>query len=96
MRGAGAAAVNAGAGGPSAPAVTLADVGKGARAKVVSVTGSGVAVQRLLEMGLTTGTEVTLVRFAPLGDPIEVKVRGYLLTLRRADARCVAVVPLAG
>jgi len=65
----------------------------GARGKVAGLDGSSTLVQRLLEMGLTTGVEVAVVRFAPLGDPIEVKVRGYLLTLRRADARSVRIAP---
>ena len=46
---------------------------------------------RLLEMGLLVGTSVQLVRFAPLGDPVEIKVRGYYLTLRRADAELILV-----
>jgi ferrous iron transport protein A len=46
---------------------------------------------RLLEMGLLVGTAVRLVRFAPLGDPVEIKVRGYHLTLRRHDAELILV-----
>ena len=76
-----------------ATAVTLADLALGARARVVAVEGRESIVQRLLEMGLTAGSEVTLVRYAPLGDPLEVKVRGYALSLRREDARCVRVAP---
>ena len=48
---------------------------------------------RLLEMGLLVGTSVKLVRFAPLGDPVEIKVRGYHLTLRRHDAEQIWVQP---
>ena len=48
---------------------------------------------RLLEMGLLVGTSVQLVRFAPLGDPVEIKVRGYHLTLRRHDAEQIWVQP---
>jgi ferrous iron transport protein A len=48
---------------------------------------------RLLEMGLLVGTSVQLVRFAPLGDPVEIKVRGYHLTLRRQDAEQILVRP---
>lgn len=48
---------------------------------------------RLLEMGLLVGTPVQLVRFAPLGDPVEIKVRGYNLTLRRQDAELIFVQP---
>jgi ferrous iron transport protein A len=50
---------------------------------------------RLLEMGLLVGTSVQLVRFAPLGDPVEIKVRGYHLTLRRQDAELIWVTPAA-
>jgi ferrous iron transport protein A len=50
---------------------------------------------RLLEMGLLVGTSVQLVRFAPLGDPVEIKVRGYHLTLRRQDAEQIWVRPVA-
>lgn len=49
--------------------------------------------QRLLEMGLTIGTECTVVRYAPLGDPMELKVRGYFLSLRAAEAEGVQVQP---
>ena len=75
---------------PTAPR-TLADLAVGERGKVAGLDGSSTLVQRLLEMGLTTGVEVAVVRFAPLGDPIEVKVRGYLLSLRRADARSIRI-----
>lgn len=50
---------------------------------------------RLLEMGLLVGTSVQLIRFAPLGDPVEIKVRGYHLTLRRQDAEQIWVRPAA-
>ena len=70
---------------------TLADLARGDRARVVAVGGQPATAQRLLEMGLTAGARIEVVRFAPLGDPIEVKVRGYALSLRREDARCVRV-----
>jgi len=72
---------------------SLADLAVGARATVLKLEGAGVTVQRLAEMGLTPGVTVTVVRFAPLGDPVEVKVRGYALSLRKLDARCVLVSP---
>jgi ferrous iron transport protein A len=76
--------------GPSNAAVrTLADLRVGQGGRVLALEGASAIVQRLLEMGITKGVEVTVVRFAPLGDPMEVKVRGYLLSLRRADARAV-------
>ena len=49
--------------------------------------------QRLLEMGLTTGTECLVLRYAPMGDPMELKVRGYCLSLRRSEAEGVLVIP---
>lgn len=89
--------MTAAAGGPAAgPDVTLADLRKGDRARIEGVGGAGGLVQRLLEMGLTAGTQVAVVRFAPLGDPMEVRVRGYLLSLRLADARSVRVTRIVG
>ncbi|MBL9088191.1 MAG: ferrous iron transport protein A [Planctomycetia bacterium] len=76
---------------PDPAARTLADLAVGEKARVARLEGAGVAVQRLAEMGLTPGAMVTVVRFAPLGDPVEVKVRGYALSLRKVDARCVRV-----
>jgi Fe2+ transport system protein FeoA len=78
---------------PRGPSTRLADLAKGARARVTSVAGSPGTAQRLLEMGLTAGAVVEVVRFAPLGDPIEVSVRGYRLSLRREDAAGVLVEP---
>ena len=51
---------------------------------------------RLAEMGLTTGAEIELVRFAPLGDPIDIKVRGYHLSLRKKEASGIRVVVVVG
>lgn len=80
---------------PPVTAVTLADMRPGDRANVATIDGRPALAQRLMEMGLTTGIEVTVVRFAPLGDPIELRVRGYSLSLRKDDARRVRVVPAA-
>jgi ferrous iron transport protein A len=64
----------------------------GDRARVVGFEKSGKSYRkRLLAMGLTPGTEFTIVRCAPLGDPIEVRVRGFSLTLRKAEASVVLV-----
>lgn len=63
----------------------------GARAKVVRISVTGDSRSRLMEMGVLVGTPVELVRFAPLGDPVEIKVRGYHLTLRKHDADQIAV-----
>lgn len=51
---------------------------------------------RLLEMGLLVGTAVELIRFAPMGDPVEIKVRGYHLTIRKHEAEQILVTPRAG
>lgn len=68
--------------------VTLDKLGVGMSATLVEIGGDDAGLRRhLLEMGLTPGTEVTLVKTAPLGDPLELKVRGYELTLRKNDAR---------
>jgi ferrous iron transport protein A len=65
----------------------------GASAVVRAFPQSGAAFIRLREMGLLTGTKLTLVRTAPLGDPLEIKLRGYHLTLRRSEADHVLVDP---
>lgn len=79
------------AGATRPPFRTLADLAVGERGRVEAIDGASSITQRLFEMGLTKGAEVSVVRFAPLGDPMEVKVRGYLLSLRKSDARAVRV-----
>ena len=69
----------------------LSQLAVGASAVVRAYPKAGQAFLRLREMGVLPGTTVTLVRTAPLGDPIEIKVRGYLLTLRRSDAEHLLV-----
>ena len=69
----------------------LSELTAGTRARVVRVTLPGGARQRLLEMGLTPGAEFELVRFAPLGDPLEIRLRGYNLSLRRQEAEGIEV-----
>ncbi|MDI6775489.1 MAG: metal-dependent transcriptional regulator [Verrucomicrobiota bacterium] len=69
----------------------LADLKPGAKAKVIRVSGAAAANGRLMEMGLTRRAMVTVVRVAPLGDPVEVEVRGYNLSLRKTEARAVEV-----
>ena len=65
------------------------------RALIVDIAGDdGIAI-RLMEMGLTEGEEITLIGFAPLGDPIEFLIRGYRLSLRKAEAERVAVTALS-
>jgi Fe2+ transport system protein FeoA len=65
----------------------------GASGKVVAVSGDEHVRRRLLEMGLVPGTPVAVLRRAPLGDPIELRVRGYLLSVRADHARHVAIAP---
>jgi Fe2+ transport system protein FeoA len=75
----------------SASSATLADLPVGGKGTVRRVEGNPAVVQRLQEMGLVPGTLVEVVRFAPLGDPVEIRLRGFLLSLRRSDARGVAI-----
>ena len=70
---------------------TLRDVAIGATAKVKKLHGEGAVKRRIMDMGLTKGIEVYVRKVAPLGDPIEVTVRGYELSLRKADAEMVEV-----
>jgi Fe2+ transport system protein FeoA len=72
-------------------AENLATLAIGARGRVTGFTLPPEHRQRLLEMGLTTGAEFEVVRFAPLGDPIEIKVRGYHLSLRKSEAAGVQI-----
>lgn len=84
---------------PSTPpvnaSISLAQLAVGASAIVREYPKTGAAFVRLREMGLLTGTRITLVRTAPLGDPLEIKVRGYHLTLRKSEAEHVLVEPAA-
>jgi len=78
-------------GGTAMPVKTLADLPVGQQAKVARVGGKMALKSRLLEMGIVPGTEITVERVAPLGDPIEVTVRGYWLSLRREEAAMIIV-----
>lgn len=69
----------------------LSDLPVGASATIREFPKSGSAFVRLREMGMLAGTRVTLVRTAPLGDPLEIKLRGYLLSLRKTEADYVLV-----
>jgi ferrous iron transport protein A len=71
----------------------LASLPVGAAAIVKEINVPPASRVRLMEMGLLVGTPVVLVRFAPLGDPVEIKVRGYLLTLRKQEAEQIRVSP---
>lgn len=70
---------------------TLRDVKVGETVTVKRLGGGGAVKRRIMDMGLTKGTEVTIRKVAPLGDPIEVTVRGYELSLRKADAEMIEV-----
>jgi ferrous iron transport protein A len=70
---------------------TLAQLRPGERGKVSAVGGEAEAARRLMDLGLIRGTAVEVVRAAPLGDPIEVRLRGFMLTLRRAEAEHITV-----
>ena len=70
---------------------TLREVPVGATVKVVKLHGEGAVKRRIMDMGITRGTQVYVRKVAPLGDPIEVTVRGYKLSLRKADAAMIEV-----
>ena len=70
---------------------TLRDVPIGQSARVVKIHGEGAVKRRIMDMGITKGVEIFVRKVAPLGDPIEVNVRGYELSLRKADAESVEV-----
>jgi Fe2+ transport system protein FeoA len=70
---------------------TLSHLAIGSSAVVLRVAGARTTVRRLLEMGLVPGTRVTVEREAPLGDPIELRVRNYSLSIRRAEARGIEI-----
>ena len=70
---------------------TLRDVRIGQTVKVVKLHGEGPVKRRIMDMGITKGTEVFVRKVAPLGDPMELTVRGYELSVRRADAELIEV-----
>ncbi len=70
---------------------TLRDIACGKSAVVVRLHGSGAVKRRIMDMGITKGTEIFVRKLAPLGDPLELLVRGYELSLRKADAEMIEV-----
>ncbi|MBQ6371595.1 MAG: ferrous iron transport protein A [Oscillospiraceae bacterium] len=70
---------------------TLKEVPIGSTVKVVKLHGEGAVKRRIMDMGITKGIEVYVRKVAPLGDPIEVNVRGYELSIRKADAAMIEV-----
>lgn len=71
---------------------TLKDVTVGQKATVVKLHGEGATRRRILDMGLTRGVEILVRKVAPLGDPMELSVRGYELSVRKADAELIEVM----
>lgn len=69
----------------------LADLKMGERCRVVRIDGDGPVACRLMEMGLIPGVSVRMVKYAPLGDPIEIEIRGYHLAIRKSEARSIEV-----
>ena len=74
--------------------MTLKDLEIGKSAKVISVGGEGALRQHFLDMGVIPGAKVTLVKYAPMGDPMELLIHGYTLTLRLADAGEIEIEPI--
>jgi len=70
---------------------TLKQAKIGETVKIVKIGGEGAVKRRLMDMGLTKGTELYIRKVAPLGDPVEITVRGYELSLRKADAELIDV-----
>jgi len=70
---------------------TLKDAKIGETVKVVKLNGEGAIKRRIMDMGITKGTAIQIRKFAPLGDPMELTVRGYELSLRKADAALIDV-----
>ena len=71
--------------------MTLRDIKIGESAMVVKLEGEGAIRRRIMDMGITKGTQIFVKRVAPLGDPIELTVRGYQLSLRKEDAKKILV-----
>ena len=70
---------------------SLREIPVGGTARVVRIHGEGAVKRRILDMGITRGVEIRVRKVAPLGDPIEITVRGYELSLRKADAESIEV-----
>lgn len=69
--------------------MTLKEAGIGSTVTVVKVGGEGALKRRIMDMGVTKGTEIYVRKVAPLGDPLEVTIRGYELSIRKADAEMI-------
>ncbi|MCI5494154.1 MAG: ferrous iron transport protein A [Lachnospiraceae bacterium] len=71
--------------------MTLREAKCGTTVKVTKLNGSGALKRRIMDMGITKGSEIYVRKVAPLGDPVEITIRGYELTLRKADAEIVEI-----
>ena len=71
--------------------MTLGEAKVGSTVVVTRIEGDGAYKRRIMDMGITKGTSLYICKVAPLGDPVEITVRGYELSLRKNDARCVEV-----
>jgi Fe2+ transport system protein FeoA len=77
------------------PQTPLSDLRPGDEAVVAGIAANGAIRQRLMEMGFTRGAGVRVEKYAPMGDPMELSVKGYHLSLRRAECRCIMVDAVA-
>ena len=75
--------------------ITLDQLGEGQKAKVKKVLGEGALRRRLMDMGFTVGEEVEMVRASPFGDPVEYRLRGYALSLRKTECKWIEVEPIS-
>ena len=76
------------------PVKVLSELKKGDKGKITKISGSGSVHRRLLDMGLVSGSEIEMQRVAPLGDPIDIKVKGYHLSLRKGEAEGIEIETL--
>ncbi len=71
--------------------MTLRDASVGSTVVVARIEGEGAYKRRIMDMGITKGCEIYIRKVAPLGDPVEITIRGYELSLRKQDAQCIQV-----
>lgn len=76
--------------------MTLNNLKPGQRCKILKLNGSGKLKYRIVDMGIIPGTEVLLKRVAPFGDPMQINLRGYELSIRKSDAKNIEVIKLKG
>jgi ferrous iron transport protein A len=76
--------------------ITLKDAKVGETVKVVKLHGQGAIKRRIMDMGITKGVQIYVRKFAPLGDPMELQVRGYELSLRKVDADMIEIEQIKG